>query len=121
MELTFNNNSTEFRADSHFNLHIEGAGSVSFYRRTSGTEWDFVRHLVGSVIDEDVAVNIPKEYRISCSVKPSKVVITFNGGVILDVVIPDEPSGDVPEGYDLFVTYDGDFLTADGEELYVLS
>lgn len=77
MDLAFNNNSAEFRADSHFNIHIEGAGSVSLYRRTSGTEWDFVRHLVGSVIDEDVAVTIPKDWKVTVTEEPTMAVVTF--------------------------------------------
>lgn len=36
MDLTFNNNSAEFHADSHFNIHIEGGGRGLLYRRTSG-------------------------------------------------------------------------------------
>ena len=32
----------------------------------------------------------------------------------------DEPVPDIPTGYELFLAYDGEFLTANGE-LYVLS
>lgn len=77
MELTFNNNAAEFHADSHFNLHLEGAGSVSLYRRTSGTQWDFVKSLNGGVIDEDVANNIPKEWKVVVAQEPTMAVVTF--------------------------------------------
>ena len=77
MDLTFNNNSAEFHADTHFNIHIEGAGSVSLFRRTSGTDWDFVKALNGSVIDEDVAVNLPKDYRVTTTAEPTLAVVTF--------------------------------------------
>lgn len=77
MELTFSNNAAEFRAESHFNLHLEGAGEVSLYRRTSGSGWDFVKTLSGSVIDEDVAVTIPKDYRVTCTAIPTMAVVTF--------------------------------------------
>lgn len=77
MELTFNNNAAEFHADSHFNLHLEGAGSVSLFRRTSGEAWDFVKTLNGAVIDEDVAVNLPKDYRVTTTAEPTMAVVTF--------------------------------------------
>ena len=77
MELTFNNNSAEFHADSHFNIHIEGAGSVSLYKKTSGTEWDFVANLKGNTIDEDVYANIPKDYRLTTTATPTMAVVTF--------------------------------------------
>lgn len=94
MELV--NNTAEFRAESHFNLHLEGAGEVSLYRRTSGSGWDFVKTLSGGVIDEDVAVTIPKEWKIDCQNKPSLVVITHADGTVIDIDIPDDPSGDEP-------------------------
>ena len=77
MDLTLTNNSAEFHADSHFNIHIEGAGSVSLYKRTSGTEWDFIANLKGESIDEDVAVNIPKDYRVTTTATPTMAVVTF--------------------------------------------
>lgn len=76
MELTFNNNAAEFRAETAFNLHIEGA-DASLYRRTSGTQWDFVKTLNGSVIDEDVACNIPKEWKVVVAQEPTMAVVTF--------------------------------------------
>ena len=76
MDLTFNNNAAEFRAETAFNLHIEGA-SASLYRRTSGTQWDFVKSLNGKVIDEDVAVNIPKEWKVVVTEEPTMAVVTF--------------------------------------------
>ena len=78
MTLELVNNTAEFRAESHFNLHLEGAGEVSLYRRTSGSGWDFVKTLSGGVIDEDVAVTIPKDYRVTCIAIPTMAVITFN-------------------------------------------
>ena len=76
MDLTFNNNTAEFHASTHFNLHIEGA-SASLYRRTSGTQWDFVKTLNGNVIDEDVANNIPKEWKVVVTEEPTMAVVTF--------------------------------------------
>ena len=78
MELAFNNNIAEFRAESHFNLHLEGAGSVSLFRRTSGNGWDFISNLNGEVMDMDVAVTIPKDYRITCTAIPTMAVVTFS-------------------------------------------
>lgn len=80
MNLTFNNNSTEFHADSHFNIHIEGAGSVSLYKRTSGTDWDYVSDLsdrYSEVVDTDVEVTIPKDYRVTTTATPTMAVVTF--------------------------------------------
>lgn len=93
MDLT--NNATEFRADSHFNIHIEGAGSVSLYRRTSGTGWSIFKTFSGSVIDEDVAVNIPKDWKVVFSDRPSMAVVTLSTGEVIELEIPSEPS--VPE------------------------
>lgn len=78
MTLELINNTAEFHADSHFNIHIEGAGSVSLFRRTSGESWDFEKTLQGSVIDEDVAVNMPKDYRVTTTATPTMAVVTFN-------------------------------------------
>lgn len=93
MELTFNNNAAEFRAETHFNLHIEGA-AASLYRRTSGTQWDFVMTLNGAVIDEDVANNIPKDYRIVCAETPKRCVVTFADGTIVEADIQQPPMGE---------------------------
>ena len=102
MDLT--NNATEFHADSHFNLHIEGAGSVSLYKRTSGTGWDFVKTLNGSVIDEDVAVNIPKDWKVVFRDRPTIAVVTFTTGEVIELELPSEPSVNLitftVEGYD---------------------
>lgn len=79
MNLTFTNNSSEFRAESHFNLHLENAGRAKLYKRTSGTGWDYMTDLTnifGTVIDIDVAVNIPKEYRVECAATPTMAVTT---------------------------------------------
>lgn len=70
----------EFKAESHFNLHIEGAGSANLYKRMAGDGWSFVATLVGDVIDEDVQTAVPKEYRVVCAKKPSMLVATINGG-----------------------------------------
>lgn len=77
---------TEFQAETHFNLHIEGAASVRLYKRTSGEGWDFVTDLVGLVIDEDVFVDLKKQYRIECSVLPSVAVATFADGKVLNLI-----------------------------------
>lgn len=93
MELTFNNNAAEFLASTHFNLHIEGA-SASLYKRTSGAQWDFVKTLNGAVIDEDVAVTIPKDYRIVCAETPKMCVVTFADGTIVEADIQQPPMGE---------------------------
>lgn len=108
MDLTFINGSSEFRADSHFNLHLEGAGKVSLYRRTSGVKWDFVAELNGDVVDIDVPVSIPKDYRVIITDEPNSAVMTINGG------------GVFPELYEVFSALDGAFLTADGKQIKVL-
>lgn len=84
--------SSEFHADSHFNIHIEGAGSVSLYRRTSGTGWSIFKTFSGSVIDEDVAVNIPKDWKVVFRDRPSMAVVTFASGEVIELEIPSEPS-----------------------------
>lgn len=109
MELTFNNNAAEFRAETAFNLHIEGS-PCSLYRRTSGTQWDFVKTLNGAVIDEDVANNIPKDYRIVCAEAPKRCVVTFADGTTLEGLFP----------YEVFNAKDGAFLTAEGKTINVL-
>ena len=87
--------SSEFHADSHFNIHIEGAGSVSLYRRTSGTGWSIFKTFNGSVIDEDVANNIPKDWKVVFRDRPSMAVVTLSTGEVIELEIPSEPS--VPE------------------------
>ncbi|MBR5198205.1 MAG: hypothetical protein IKW20_00070 [Bacteroidales bacterium] len=82
MELIFDNKATEFSADTHFNLHLEGAGRVSLYRRTSGTEWDFVADVDGDVIDVDVVCNIAKEVRMVVKNEPTMAEVTF--GVVIE-------------------------------------
>ena len=77
MELIFNNKAAEFRADTHFNLHIEGGRDVVLYRRTSGERWDIVGRLIGNIIDIDVAVTLLKDYRVTCTVEPTMAVVTF--------------------------------------------
>ena len=109
MELTFNNNTAEFHASTHFNLHIEGA-SASLYRRTSGTQWDFVKSLNGNVIDEDVANNIPKEWKVVVSEGITMCAVTMADGTTLEGVFP----------YEVFNAKDGAFLTAEGKTINVL-
>lgn len=77
MDLTFINGQAEFRVDTHFNLHIEGGRDVVLYRRTSGERWDIVGRLMGNIIDIDVAVTLPKDYRVTCTAAPTMVVVTF--------------------------------------------
>ena len=91
MDLILKTNATEFRADSHFNIHIEGA-DASLYRRTSGTGWDFVKTLKSSVIDEDVAVNIPKDWKVVFRDRPSMAVVSFALGEVIELELPSEPS-----------------------------
>lgn len=78
MDLTFTNGAAEFRAESHYNLHLEGAGAVGLYRRTAGQQWDLLADLEAPVIDEDVPVTIPADYRVTCTEQPTMAVVTFN-------------------------------------------
>lgn len=80
MELTFtktdNGYISDYSATTHFNLHIEGGGRVSLYKKTSGDKWDFVTEFKTPIVDYDVAVNIPKTFRVVCSNIPALSVIT---------------------------------------------
>lgn len=83
MELTFTKSSdsyiAEFTASSHFNLHIEGGGNISVYRKTSGEGWDYLTSDQGSVLDSDYGFSVyPKDMRIVCSKEPSMAVLTYN-------------------------------------------
>lgn len=77
MDLTFINGQAEFRADTHFNLHIEGGRDVVLYRRASGEKWDIVGRLIGNIIDIDVAVTLSKDYRVTSTAEPTMAVVTF--------------------------------------------
>lgn len=80
MELQFINNTAEFHADKHFNIHLEGVTKVELYHRTSGTEWDYVADIdydYSDVIDVDVAVNIPKDFKIITNEMPTMAVVTL--------------------------------------------
>ena len=46
------------------------------FNKTSGENWNLVAEFKTPVVDYDVAVNIPKTYRIVCSENPSLCVIT---------------------------------------------
>lgn len=111
MELAFSNNAAEFRAETAFNLHIEGA-DASLFRRTSGTQWDFVKTLNGNVIDEDVAVNIPKEWKVVVSEGITMCVVTMADGTTLEGLFPT-----IPEGYALFLSAEGLPIATDGDFL----
>lgn len=80
MELTFtkvgNTYIADYSASSHFNIHIEGGKRVALFNKTSGENWAIVTEFKTPVVDYDVAVNIPKTYRIVCSENPSLCVIT---------------------------------------------
>lgn len=119
MELTFNKVGNtyiaEYQATTHFNLHIEGGGRVLLYKRTSGEQWDTLASVSNqSVFDADIAVNFPKEYRFVLTNKASLVVIMLADGTIINGVLPDEPSGDIPEGYEEFLVTEGVFSASDG-------
>ena len=85
MNLTFNKTSNgwvaEFEAAAHFNLHIEKeAGRLDLYRKTSGSNYDYVRipYKGGSkVVDMDVPVVMSRDYRVVCDSEPTVAIITF--------------------------------------------
>lgn len=80
MDLTFDNRIAEFRAETHFNLHLEGAGSVRISKRTSGGIGALLGTISGDVIDVDIPVMIPKDYIIVCAKEPTMAEVTFAGG-----------------------------------------
>lgn len=118
MELTFNNGKYvgELRASAPFNLHIEGGGTMSLFRRTSGASYRQIAYLPCSVLDTDVNVGIEADYKIEIHGRPSMVVVTLMGGEAEDVFIPEEPSAEpeAPEGYEIYMASDGAFYAADG-------
>lgn len=86
MELQFNKTSNgwvaEFNAPTHFNLHLErkDAGRLDLYRKTSGSNYDYVRipYKGGSkVVDMDVPVVMSREYKVVCDSEPTVAIITF--------------------------------------------
>ena len=86
MDLTFNKTSNgwvaEFQAPTHFNLHLEStdAGRLDLYRKTSGSNYDYVRipYKGGSkVVDMDVPVVMSRDYRVVCDSEPTVAIITF--------------------------------------------
>lgn len=118
MELTFNNGKYvgELRASAPFNLHIEGGGTMSLFRRTSGESYRQIAYLPCSVLDTDVNVGIEADYKIEIHGRPSMVVVTLMGGEVEDVVIPELPSAEpeAPEGYAFLRGTDGIFLASNG-------
>jgi hypothetical protein len=84
MNLTFNKTSngwvTELNAPTHFNLHLEDAGRLDLYRKTSGSNYDYMRipYKGGSkVVDMDVPVVMSRDYKIVCESEPTVAIITF--------------------------------------------
>lgn len=86
MDLTFNKTLNgwvaEFNAPTHFNLHLErkDAGRLELYRKTSGSNYDYVRipYKGGSkVVDMDVPVVMSREYKVVCDSEPTVAIITF--------------------------------------------
>ena len=119
MELTFANINgkyvAELRAATPFNLHIEGGGSMSLLRRTSGESYKRMAYLPCDVFDQDVNVVTEADFIIEIHDRPSMVVVTLADGTRLDGVIPEEPSEpDAPEGYTVFMASDGPFMASDG-------
>lgn len=123
MELTFNKTVNGYIADysvtAHFNLHIEGGGKVLLYKRTSGDYGGLIASIPASVVDVDVAVNFPATYTIVLIERPSLVTITTVEGEIINAVIPEESSGDIPEGYAEFITADDMVFYASDGAFYV--
>lgn len=81
MELQFINNTAEFHADKHFNIHIEGVTLAKLYQKTSGNMWDYITDInddFSKTIDTDVAVNIPKDFKITTDETPTMAVVTIN-------------------------------------------
>ena len=89
LEFTKNQNvwSAEFKAESDFNLHIEGVkeGDVEIYQR--GTESGAYSHVRGAtpypsfsnVYDFDFAgVVYPKYIKVECPVEPTMAIVTYN-------------------------------------------
>jgi len=86
MDLIFNKTSNgwvaEFNAPTHFNLHLErkDAGRLDLYRKTSGSNYDYVRipYKGGSkVVDMDVPVVMSRECKVVCDSEPTVAIITF--------------------------------------------
>ena len=128
MDLTFNKTSNgwvaEFQAPTHFNLHLErtDAGRLDLYRKTSGSNYDYVRipYKGGSkVVDMDVPVVMSRDYKVLCGSRPSMMIVTFADGTILEADIPSEGGGDAPNGYSRFLTADGMVFTASDGNYFV--
>lgn len=123
MELTFNKTVNgfiaEYSATTHFNLHIEDGGRVLLYKRTSGSQGTLLASIPSNVVDVDVAVNFPATYTIVLIERPSLVTITTVEGEIINAMIPEESSGDIPEGYAEFITEDGIAFSASDGAFYV--
>ena len=126
MELTFIKHDSRYigdiRATSHFNLHIEGEGRLQLFRKTAGEVWKGIAYLPIKVLDSDVAVNIPADYRMVLDEKPTMLVVTM-GEEVYEGVFPadDEPEApEAPEGYEQCFDANGEMLFGkDGEILYV--
>lgn len=88
MELNFSKTgnvwAAEFVAEGDFNVHIEKAeGFTSFYQRTAGGKYGYVRDLGNLSGDETIdfdftALVYPKDIKIVCANKPVVGVVTFN-------------------------------------------
>lgn len=123
MELIFNKTEigyiAEYSATTHFNLHIEDGGRVLLYKRTSGSQGALLASIPSRVVDVDVAVNFPATYTIVLTKRPSSVTITTVEGEIVNAVISEENSGDIPEGYVEFITADDMVFSASDGAFYV--
>ena len=123
MELTFNKTANGFIADytatTHFNLHIEGGGCVLLYKRTSGAKGDLLANIPShGVVDIDIAVNFEAIYTIVLE-KRADVVVTTKDGEVINGVLPEEESGDIPSGYAEFITADDMVFSASDGAFYV--
>ena len=89
------------------------------YKKTSGEEWSLSASLpTKEVLDADVAVSLPKSYRLVLQSKPSFLVITTADGTIYEGVFLAE--GEKPHTFGPFMTSASEeFLGADGVKFYV--
>lgn len=78
MDLTFTNYVSDFLASQDFNLHLEGCGSVTLYRKTSGDNWDYYGSRRGEVIDTDIPVSRETQFRVQTTRMPDVAIVTFN-------------------------------------------
>lgn len=110
-------------ASSHFNIHIERetGGLFLIYRKTSGEKWDLISngYRGKDTIDTDVYVPFGTEYKFVSESRPTLCYVTFADGTQERVEVPSGEGGDVPSGYEEFITADGLVFSAVDGEFYV--